>query len=1118
MFNKTNPSFYFQKGPMRLYYSVFTNPAKRQKIAVEEPMILETDSANNSDLKTEVSGYFTDEEKHNSEISMTQETDESKTDSVLDGDSFDIENEEASSTDKGPEKTMSSPTKSPKALKETPNESKESVTKDLHKTQAYSVKGDSCDDAKKVDRKTVEIPSSVSDIETDKAICDADKSDKESEATTDSGADQKKKESELKLARAENKNDAGREKEKVEDSTCKDISKCKDTCENMNKADTQTEKGNTVEASTDTVPCTSDDVQIEFKQTVQKKTKSCITDEDVSEPVVSSTQNTQGCQTEPPESYSDTLDIPHSSDSESSNVVSPCHKSTVDVSCETDNFVVHRRNAKESVSVSTDTDDVHHVLKRKSVDCSTDVYDFPESDVELDKKRKIDSSTDFHGFPTDANKRKTLSVDCSTEISDIYMSSASTKQKVVESDSSESKTKKLDLKAPKRSLSYSGHLSTPKAAYLAQPLSPTKITLKSTQPKSPLKTCPKSPSRSETTGFQSEYQSFVMELPEKTYRFEDDEPPTKTIKPSTSIKTTNSSITMPSAQLSPSLQKKSVSKTGRPRGRPPKLKTIDTLTVRIKEKKHKSRSHSPKQKKGSDKERDRSREYISSDKTTKITKSFNQDKKSNAYSWINKIDTSLKSPSSSEQKQHKNKQEDQTKSEKPPSDLRIPKQFLYYSNGQYTLATVSSLNTLKQSSPVSPPPRTVFTAELNKKDKTESRPKLDNADRKIGKVNKPVKSENEPEESKQSDSHDKADDPKRPKTDSVKVVEEKSKVISLPKDSKPNDFKPPKTLNSQTQVVPQTTVQAVTRVIPKAQNSQSEFRQSRPSIVCSAPRPKTSKPSSTVLSTATVNPAATKDKPQVPPPPPKEKPAATTSAPLPEYRHQSPFFTSMSGAKLSTPHRPTTHLNIPNLNSHFSGTHPLYAQGRYASERLAAPLYHRSFSMSDNTSSQSTANYDEQRRREAMAFMSPFSAGHYLGLMHSHLVSSLPHHHLAQKGHYQESSKSLAYSDHATNGASSMSQNSNRPYDKPSTPSIKGKEKSIHKIITQITEKKKKETQEQVNGIDLSTKTSKREENNGKSSASRANDNKSEKKEDVECIKVVNNGRVETNGNKCGDK
>ena len=1068
---------------MRLYYSVFTNPAKRQKIAHEEPMIIETDSANNSDLKTEVSGYFTDEEKHNSETSMTQDTDESKTDSVLDGDGLDIDNVDNSPVEREADTSDHSLTKDNDT--DIKKESADPVKYDADKVIVSSnTTKHNVDDIIK-DDESPDLPSSPSDVD-DNDISDSESSGKSSEVEmTNIGDDDKAKlvqSSEVK---------AGNESRKVDEVTETDT-KVTEISEKRAKVDTQTETCQMVEASTDTIPGTSDDVQTGVRPSVVRKTKLCITDEDVSEPVVSSTQNTQGCQTEPPDYISDTLDIPHSSDSESISAVSPSHKSTVDVSCETDNFVVHRHKTKGHVSVSTATDDVNHVIKRKSVDCSTDVYDFPESDVDVEKKRKTECSTNFSDFPLDANKRRTLSIDCSTDIDDVYMPTSSSKRKQIDSDNNQNdtKTKKVDVKIPKRSFSYSGHLSTPKAAYLAQPLSPTKLTLKFTQPKSPVKTCPKSPSRSETTGFQSQYQSFVMDLPEKTYVFEDDEPqPSKPLKHSASLKATTPPYSLSQSQSLPESHKKSLSKTGRPRGRPPKNKTMEPVTVKLKEKKHKSRSHSPKHKK-SDKDRDRSSESS----CEKSSKSANSDKKSNAYSWINKIDTKV-SPSS-EQKP-KNKHEDQSSSDTPPSDLRIPKQFLYYSNGQYTLATVSSLNTLKQSSPVSPPPRTVFTSEINKKDKTISHTKSDAGHKKIPTSTKPACSETEPKEIKAIDTDVKTQVINEPKkqlvVNKVKLNETKADEVTVSKVFKPQHV--PKT---------QTTVQTDV--------SQSKSPNMRP-----VPLPKTPKSSSSTLPTPSVNTLTTKEKPMTSTP--KDKSAVTTSAPLPEYRHQSPFFASMSGVKLSTPHRPPTHLNIPNLNSHFSGSHPIYAQGRYSSERLAAPLL-RSFSMGDKTSGQSTAKLNEQRRMEAMAYMTHFGPGNYLGLMHSQLISSLPHHHLAQQGHYQESSKSIAYSELATNGASSMSQNVARPFEKTnSQTSIKGgKEKSIDKIINQITEKKKKETQEQVNGIDLSTKGSKKDESGVKVMNNERNGTKGENKKEVERVKLVNNGRIENHTNKCVEK
>lgn len=206
----------------------------------------------------------------------------------------------------------------------------------------------------------------------------------------------------------------------------------------------------------------------------------------------------------------------------------------------------------------------------------------------------------------------------------------------------------------------------------------------------------------------------------------------------------------------------------------------------------------------------------------------------------------------------------------------------------------------------------------------------------------------------------------------------------------------------------------------------------------------------------------------------KEKPAVS----VPEYRHQSPFFASISNAaKLQAPHRPATHLNIPNLSSHFSGTHHLYSQGRYSNDRLGTPLY-RSFSMNDKSPTATMASkFEEARRLEAIAsasqcgFLAPFP-GPYLGMMHSHLVSSLPPPPpLSKQGHYPDSSRALSYSESMTSSSGSLSQNTAKQLTKTSNSTPKGKEKSIDRIISAITEMRaKKETQEQLNGIDLSTK------------------------------------------------
>lgn len=1083
-----------QKGPLRLYYSVFTNPAKRLKVEAEVPMIIETDTANNSDLKTEVSGYFTDEEKHNSETSLTLESDLSKTDSVLAGDGIDIDIEEIDKEnmkdkEKKKKECKTSVSSESKATS-VDSHSKNSDKKNENKSADIKLKGNIANLTKSEENIVYNANTCKSGVNK-KDVQPSDSENSESAERKEVNKDNKLRETiEDDKLELDNKNI---EKNDVENSAIScPKSATKQIEEKVAKVDTQTETPDMVEASTDTIPGTSDDIRTGVKQIVPEKTKLPLKDDDVSEPVVSSTQNTQGCQTEPPETGTEILDIPNSSDSESTSAASPSYtsKRKVDVSCETDNFVVQRKNAKESVSVSTDTDDVSQVTKRKSVECSTDVYDFPGSDVEFEKKRKIDSSTDLSDFPIESSKRKTLSVDCSTDIADLYMSTNKRKSFDTEHNGSETKIKKTDSKIPKRSMSYSGHLTTPKAAYLAQPLSPTKITLKFTQPKSPGKTCPKSPSRSETSGFQSQYQSFVMELPENAYRFQDEEPlpSSKSLKHSSNLKKPASSTILPQSQSLPGTEKKSLSKSGRPRGRPPKNRTMDNLVFKVKEKKHKSRSHSPKHKKSSEKERDKSSDS-QKEKSAKSAKSSSQerDKKSNAYSWINKIDTDA---SSSEQKLQKNKTENQTNSENPPSNLRIPKQFLYYSNGQYTLASVSSLNSLKQSSPVSPPPKTVFTSEV-KNEKLENRAKSDTNEVKTSKiVTMPTKVDEKPKESIQ-------DKPANvPELKPAKSVTPKPKeTVALPSVSV--SLSPVTVVQSQNKTVTHSKPPTETKSVSSPRPEINRTKQHASPI----PAPKTAKVASSPHTAANPNPANTKEKPS--PPVPKEAPVVTTSAPFPEYRHQSPFFASISGAKLSSPHRPAAHLNIPNLSSHFGGTHPLYAQRSFGNDRLGTPLY-RSYSMGDKAASQqAAAKFEEQRRMEALAYMSPF-----LGYMHSHLVSSLPPPRPPQRGHYQESAKSLTYSDHATNGASSMSQNASRTFAKPNTPSInKGKEKSIDKIITQITEMRtKKETQEQVNGIDLSTKGSKKDQHGEKVNGG----NKSEQKEGKESGKPTNNESAES--------
>lgn len=1032
--------FPFQKGPLRLYYTVFTNQAKRFKSDIEEDVPMETDVTNASDLKTETSGYISDDEKivSENERSLSQESNDSKHDSVLEGDGIDIEHKAVTIGDtKTKEKSEERP-ESAENVKEQPlakNVEKDNKdqfeNKSAMPTTKVKNKLDSAkDDARKPDAQTINDSKSERKQETMTVLPEKQKDscDSETEKEIDK-SDTKACKMDVNLS----KNDHVDSKAIEENKQSQDEIVGEHSAPEIKKPESKV-KPEMVEASTGTNGISATNGKCNIG--VSKQCKSIITDEDISEPVVSSTQNTQGCQTEAPGSSSpDTLDIPHSSEADRPRSAhSPSCKSTVDVSCETDNFVLSRKMSVDSVSVSTETEIQKSEIMTNSkrlVDCSTDVFDFPKSE-EIKKKTTVDCSTDFDGFPADSTKTNTLTVDCSTSIENLQTTSHKRKSIDIETHTEPNKSfKKSESKSYKRSYSYAGHLSTPKAAYLAQPLSPTKM--KFTSPKSPVKTppnipAPKSPSRAEPSGFQSQYQSFVKT--EINYRFEDEDTPTS-IKPVILQKSDSSSIVSLSQSLPPT-QKKSQSKTGRPRGRPPKNRSLDSLPP-PKEKKHKSRSHSPKHRKTSEKDKDRTSSLGGIDKLKIKSVPAEQAKPSTAYAWINKIDNGQKQ--TSDKKGQKSKS---NASEKNPSDLRIPKQFLYFSNGQYTIATVSSLSTLKQSSPVSPPPKTVFTADMNSKNK-----------------NKIINSENSKKQKYQDTSH-------QVKQNESKIAEkcERKEQVSETMKSMSKPEKSPKYSNKDEDQVETHTVHKIDSNQNKITKTSVESEKQVIDVKSTGGNSETNKETSKDINKDTA----------------KEKPTVS----VPEYRHQSPFFASISNAaKLQAPHRPAAHLNVPNLNSHFSGTHHLYSQGRYTNDRLGTPIY-RSFSMTDKSPAATMASkYEEARRLEALAsatqcgYLGPFPAP-YLGLMHNHLVSSLPPPPpLSKQGHFPDSTRSLSFSESLSNCSNTLSQNTAKLLTKTSNTTPKGKEKSIDRIISAITEMRtKKETQEQLNGIDLSTKSS----------------------------------------------
>lgn len=1022
-----------RKGPLRLYYTVYTNPAKRFKLEIEDTVPMETDISNvtNTSLKTETtetSGYLSDDDKmiSESEKSLEKDTDDSKHDSVLDGDGLDIDNgtktvkvDEISITEKVESLAEHEKDRTDECRSEDHKENGVSEV-NLKETENANIVEEKTDNSENTDMKFEPAAQKSEVIQAPKL---ADENMEVSESTNDvtqtnhaNGLKELSEETDQEIASSENTSKLDRDKDTDSKKTDPDVEF------------ESSEKPEMVEVSTATTASST----VSEKCNVQtvKLSKSCITDEDISEHIVSSTQNTQGSQTEPPES-SDALELPHSSGSDLvRSPISPLPKSTVDVSCETDNFVNAHKSSKESVSVSTETETDKHESKVKEtrhVDCSTDVYDFPKSEENVELP--VTSSKNLMKIPMDSPKRKSLSLDCSTGT--INLPPSTNKRKSSENfdtDNNSSKLlKKLDNKSYKRSYSYTGQLATPKVAYLAQPLSPTKITLKFTAPKSPVKgpsvpPAPKSPSRAETSGFQSQYQSFVMEKPDNTYKFDEEDPP-KQVKPVTIQKSLINpvvSLTKSAAQV----QKKTQSKTGRPRGRPPKNRSLEDIPL-SKEKKHKSRSQSPKYTKLNEKSKNVAKDRFQTAKSV----SGENCKASNAYMFMRKLDSVSKPVN--EQKEQK------PKDEKGSSDLRIPKQFLYFSNGQYTIATESSLAALKQSSPVSPPPRTVFSAEVKSNVKVSSY----NETNKKPVISSPLVNivklpETKDAEKTKTCGPDKSvDSANERQLLSVKELKQKEQNSSTVTNSDTNLNKVVRKSESQSLVTKDSAKRKLSPVQEKDVKGKDTNKDSNP------------------------------DKPV---------------GPLPEYRHQSPFFASMNNAKLHAPQRSTTHLNIPNLSSHFSGTRQLYSQqSRYAGERTGTPLY-RSFSMSDKSPTSSmVSKMEEAQRLEAMAtasrcsYLPPFPAP-YLGLMHSHLVSSLPPPPaLSKHGHYPDTSRPITISDAAINSMYTLSQMTGKH--KNAASNQKGK--SIDKVISAITEMKtKKATQEQMNGIDLSTKSSRKNE------------------------------------------
>ena len=798
----------------------------------------------------------------------------------------------------------------------------------------------------------------------------------------------------------------------------------------------------TVESSTSTSDLdTSDDIVSSSPKVVPRVYGK---NDLVSEPIVSSTQNTQGCQTdgaddETPTTVSESV---KEDDTPSSNFDN--NKLTIDVSCETENFEIERQISKESVSVSTDTEELSKepAQKRKSVDCST-LTDIPYKTA---RKGSVDSGT-FTEF----------------------------QEKLVKPLS------------PRR-------LSPNPSVMEAQPLSPTKITLKLSSPASPNKRPSLSPSRAEPTAsttFLSKFESFVNELPDTS---QDYEPPytspgqfslldsSSTIKDlpkafDSSSKTkglpkafdscskikdlnkaydTSSKIKdlpkpydssskikdlhkafastskikdLPKAyEIKPEVktntgQTKTVAPiTGkRPRGRPPKNKTVDPGPV-IKPKTHKSRSSSPKRRKTCEKQ------------------------KKELHAMSNKSEkTASKSSDPKSQKRTLDKSESQSSSQS--EEKKIPKHFVLWSNGQYTLATENNISKFKQSSPLSPT-RTVFDTVLSSYGDKDNYSK-----------------------SSKSNTH----------SSSSKHVHKQDEKLSKRNKSPIQNtlqpmLKPLKITISEPHVLTKTSVEKSS--VPALKESEDVVAKPERTITSVTQTSTSSSPAITVPSVS-FNQS-------------KELPSSSESKVVktPEYRHQSPFFASISGAKLTNPHRPTAHLNIPNLNSHFSGTHYLYAQNsyRYTNDRLGTPSFRSLPGLSSTEpktlglsaiASKNPRDIVTSHSAIIPPFLSPLSIP---SMMHLPATQTLPtalnNCSNSPKGYSPDSTKSPLHmkpDSHSgiTNSQNSMSNIKTLP-NKQTTIVRKTKEKSIDNVISAITEmraKKESNVPEQLTGMDLTIKS-----------------------------------------------
>ena len=859
------------------------------------------------------------------------------------------------------------------------------------------------------------------------------------------------------------------------------------------KSDESPSVSETIECSTSTSDL--DTLKAPVSSSVHSVPRIYGKDDLVSEPIVSSTQNTQGCQTDDGESESPkSMEVSEKEDAITTSNYD-CNRLRIDVSCETENFEVDRQLSRESVSVSTDTEELKNDIsqKRKSVDSATST-DIPYKSA---RRGSVDSGT-------------------FTEI----------QEKVIKPLS------------PRK-------LSPHRAGKEAQPLSPTKITLKLTSPPVPVKRPNHSPSRSDPTSstFLSQFESFVNnELPDTS---QDYEPPYTTsprsstgtsvtsMKTQEKVKAKEMYISKAVGMKPDSSEKKSVPEVTvkRPRGRPPKNKTTETNLV-TKHKTHKSRSSSPKYQK-----------Y--------------ERQKSESFALAGKSEGKLLASDCSEPKRRKhNSEKSETPSDGQQEERKIPKHFVLFSNGKYTLATENNISKFKQSSPLSPT-RTVWDTVLSsygdkEKHKYSKSAKSNNTaltkknehkvERSVEKTHKstilpsqestqpklkplriviseplPILSQSfnqgaQSEESKTKMSSGPIRDynvsnmaktvtVSKTKTDSntdikkdnylSKYMVSDAKSVNTTNASKSvSSAAATKSGSSSTTSSKTTTDTHKFAMSSKSSRSVTATKVSKTMMAINVSKPVTATSVSKTLATTSSIPPITV--PSLNYNQSKDLPSPGDSKPIktPEYRHQSPFFASLSGAKLTSPHRPSAHLNIPNLNSHFAGTHYLYAQNnyRYTNDRLGCPPY-RSLPGLGSAEAKAvgmgmsavTANTHRDIATSHSAMMSPFisplsipsmlpmPATQALPFTNSNLIAST-------KGHSPDSTRSHipARPDihHAFNIP--MSNMSNiKPVPKQTSVARKTKEKSIDNVISAITEmraKKEVSLNEQLTGMDLSTK------------------------------------------------